>query len=174
MTAFNACSQLVTNEDKALAAYNQLVTNGKDPFQVMLSMQHDLQVMYSQNPNLNGQIPHPDKLETCGEIMDWAQQFMTCITDEAHEFYNSLGGMSNGEKQASAIWKHWKKNNTEYRNRKFSDLSEEDQLEAKFELIDMMHFVMSMLLMLKMDSKEIFKLYYLKNAENFERQENGY
>jgi hypothetical protein len=82
--------------------------------------------------------------------------------------------MSNGEKDASGVWKAWKANNLEKRSTLIKDLSPEDQLEVKFELIDMAHFFLNMFVALGMDSQEIFELYFLKNKENFDRQNNGY
>ncbi|WQZ01016.1 nucleoside triphosphate pyrophosphohydrolase [Escherichia phage 04086] len=55
-----------------------------------------------------------------------------------------------------------------------NDLSPEDQLEIKFEMIDILHFVLNMFQGLGLTAEEIFKLYYLKNAENFARQDRGY
>lgn len=61
-------------------------------------------------------------------------------------------------------WKWWKK---------YKD-STVDVYEVKFEVIDMMHFVVSLALLWGMDSREFMAHYRAKMAENVKRQENGY
>jgi hypothetical protein len=53
-------------------------------------------------------------------------------------------------------------------------LNEEEKLEVLFEYIDMWHFFMNIGLLLKIDGETFKKLYYLKNKENFDRQNRGY
>lgn len=172
MSEFNSCAGLVNVEDvkKAEAVYQQAIKDGRDPFQVMLEMQTGLQVALSEKFDW---VPNPTKLETCGEILDWIQLMDDAIDDETRELYVALGGMSNG-KDASAITKMWKKNHGEARARKFDEMSEADRLEAKFEWVDKFHFLLGQLIPLKINARELFILYYLKNAENFARQERGY
>lgn len=43
-----------------------------------------------------------------------------------------------------------------------------------FEMIDIMHFVVNMLLALKIESKDLYVLYMLKNLENARRYNSGY
>ncbi|AZV01088.1 nucleoside triphosphate pyrophosphohydrolase [Escherichia phage vB_EcoM_005] len=117
---------------------------------------------------------HPDDLATAGEVVDWLRNQKDYIDDEFRELLTSLGGMSNGEKDASAVWKPWKAQHAERRETLINDLSPEDQLEIKFEMIDILHFVLNMFQGLGLTAEEIFKLYYLKNKHNFERQDNGY
>lgn len=171
MAHFNQCSQLINGVEKATDVYVDTKLNGEDPLNVMLAMQQSLQTRLS---NDKPYIPNPQKLETAGDVLRWMQYQDDCIADETRELYTSLGGMSNGEKTASGIWKKWKANHLDLQNVKISDLSPEDQLEIKFELVDQWHFFMCKFLALGMDAQEIFELYYLKNKENFERQDNGY
>lgn len=174
MAHFNQCSQLATDESYKKAEDDYLLTlgHGGNPLDVMISMQKSLQSKLAEDkPKMN---QHPDDLDTAGKIVDWMRIQKDCIDDEFRELLTSLGGMSSGEKDASGVWKAWKSNNLEKRNTKISDLSDEDQLEIKFEFIDIVHFVLNMALALGLDAKEIYKLYYLKNAENFKRQENNY
>lgn len=72
------------------------------------------------------------------------------------------------------MWKPWKAQHVEMQSKKIKDLSPEDQLEIKFELIDQLHFFLNKIMALGMTAEEVFKLYYLKNAENFARQDRGY
>ena len=53
-------------------------------------------------------------------------------------------------------------------------ISEEHMLETKFEYVDMWHFFMNIGLLIGITPEEFSKMYYLKNKENFDRQERGY
>lgn len=172
MPHFNECSQLIEGSDKAQNEYWDILGDEKDPLQVMLDMQKSLQVRLAKDkPEYNR---HPDDLATAGEVVDWLRNQKDYIDDEFRELLTSLGGMSNGEKDASAVWKPWKSQHGERRETLITDLSPQDQLEIKFEMIDILHFVLNMFQGLGLTAEEIFKLYYLKNKHNFERQDNGY
>lgn len=171
----NACSQLATvdSHNTAEALYQDLMSKGLDPFQNMMDMQSSLQTSLARRyPNRTDSLD-PNNQGTCGGILDFIRLQDDFIADETRELYTSLGGMSNG-KDASAIWKPWKGSHEERRMTFFSDLSPEDQLEVKFEMIDQLHFFMNKFIALGMDAKEIFALYYMKNEENYARQERGY
>lgn len=172
MPHFNECSHLIEGADKAQNEYWDILGDEKDPLQVMLDMQKSLQVRLAKDkPEYNR---HPDDLATAGEVVDWLRNQKDYIDDEFRELLTSLGGMSNGEKDASAVWKPWKSQHGERRETLITDLSPQDQLEIKFEMIDILHFVLNMFQGLGLTAEEIFKLYYLKNKHNFERQDNGY
>lgn len=68
-------------------------------------------------------------------------------------------------------YKEWKTYTSDDWHNAFSD---ENFLETKFEYIDMWHFFMNIGLLLGINGDEFSKLYYLKNKENFARQERGY
>lgn len=171
MAHFNECSQLIAGVDKAEEAYTKAIAFSNDPLQIMLDMQKSLQVRLANDREY---CYHPDKLATAGDVVAWMREQKDCIDDEFRELLTSLGEMSKGEKDASAVWKKWKARYTEAQSKPISEMSPEDQLEIKFELIDIMHFVFNMAIGLNMSAEEIFKLYYLKNLENFKRQDNGY
>ena len=171
MAHFNECSQLIAGVDKAQDAYNDVLKGNDDPLQIMLDMQKSLQVRLANDREY---CYHPDKLATAGDVVAWMREQKDCIDDEFRELLTSLGEMSKGEKDASAVWKKWKARYQEAQAKPISEMSPEDQLEIKFELIDIMHFVFNMAIGLNMSAEEIFKLYYLKNKANFERQDNGY
>lgn len=172
MAYFNECANLIDGVDKAEEAYfNALIHEDKDPLQVMLDMQKSLQVRLANDREY---CYHPDKLSTAGDVVAWMREQKDCIDDEFRELLTSLGEMSKGEKDASAVWKKWKARYPEAQAKPISEMSPEDQLEIKFELIDIMHFVFNMAIGLNMSAEEMFKLYYLKNKHNFERQDNGY
>lgn len=172
MAHFNECSQLIEGADKATARYAGIIRNQGDPLQIMLNMQHALQARLAEDkPGTN---MHPDELAQAGDIVDWLRNQKDYIDDEFRELLTSLGGMSNGEKAASAVWKPWKADHVAKQETYIKDMSGKDQLEIKFEMIDILHFILNMFIALGMDAEEVFKLYFLKNAENFARQDNGY
>lgn len=172
MAHFNQCSQLVDGIEDARDAYATLLEDRADPLQVMLDMQKSLQKkLATEKPGCN---VDPDSLETAGDVLKWLRSQDDYIADEIRELYTALGGMSNGEKDASAVWKPWKSRHLELQAKKISELSNEDQLEIKFEMIDQLHFFLNKLIGLGLTSQEIFELYYLKNMENFARQDRGY
>jgi hypothetical protein len=173
MTEQNKCAQLMKSSDfkDAVDLYERILSENKDPYQFMLDMQSTLQKQLHAKLDWN---PIPEELETCGEILDWCQHNNDAIDDERRELYTALGGMSNGEKAATAVWKTWKADHFNKRETLIDDLSEDDQLEIAYEMIDQLHFVKAQLLALKLDAKTIFTLYYTKNAENLRRYEGGY
>lgn len=171
MAHFNECSGLIAGVDKAQGAYDNAIFEGTDPLQVMLDMQKSLQVRLANDREY---CYHPDKLATAGDVVAWMREQKDCIDDEFRELLTSLGEMSKGEKDASAVWKKWKARYQEAQSKPISEMSPEDQLEIKFELVDIIHFVLNMAIGLNMSAEELFKLYYLKNKANFERQDNGY
>jgi hypothetical protein len=106
------------------------------------------------------------------EIMIFWHMNNHSLIDEIHEATDALGGINDGS--GSAIWKRWKKDFSKFENMKFSDLSPNDQLECKFEIIDMLHFFMNYAISIGMSGREMYNLYMAKNAENRARQERGY
>ncbi|MGL5720238.1 MAG: dCTP pyrophosphatase [Alphaproteobacteria bacterium] len=168
---FNACAQLFNETDvaKAQSMYTNALENGVSPFQQLMDMQEGTQNYFSvKNPH----IPRIDSLQTIGQKVEWMKMQDLFIQDENVELLTALGGMSTPKPKGA--WKPWVKGHVELREKKFEDLSEADQLEAKFELIDALHFQINKMLALGMTDEEIFVLYTLKNLENIERQNNGY
>jgi hypothetical protein len=171
---FNSCASLVSPETykEAEDLYNKMLSEGKDPVQMMFDLQMSLQ------QELADKLPKYNKpagtLETMGEILDYLQRQDDAIADETRELYTALGEMSRGEKEASAIFKPWKQRHDEARSRRWEDISNEDKLEIMFEMIDQIHFVLVKLMTLRIDAKDMFVLYYLKQQENIRRYNSGY
>lgn len=109
---------------------------------------------------------------TLREIMSFWHANTHALIDELHEATDALGGIKDGS--GNAIWKYWKKDYSKYENIKFSDLSESDQLECKFEIIDILHFFLNMAISIGMTPQEMFNMYMSKNKENRDRQLRGY
>lgn len=109
---------------------------------------------------------------TLREVMNFWHMNNHAMIDEIHEATDALGGIKDGS--GNAIWKRWKKDYSSFDNKKFSDLSQEDQLECKFEIVDMLHFFMNYAASIGMTSQEMYNMYMSKNEENRARQKRGY
>ena len=111
----------------------------------------DLQAVFDKQIELNKRIN--EKLYE--EIKDpevrkkWFLNFELALRQESAEAIDSLN------------WKWWKKD-------------EEDWDNIKVELVDMLHFWVSMCTIAGMDAKDVMDLYFKKNDLNFKRQEEGY
>jgi hypothetical protein len=81
----------------------------------------------------------------------WLQKFIMCCNSELNEILEWIN------------WKHWKKPKYPI-----------NELEIKYEIIDLIHFVVSLCLVMGMGAKEVTQLYMNKNKENFDRQDRGY
>jgi dimeric dUTPase (all-alpha-NTP-PPase superfamily) len=79
----------------------------------------------------------------------WFLNFELALRQESSEAIDSLN------------WKWWKKD-------------EEDWDNIKVELVDILHFWVSMCTIADMDAKEVMELYFKKNKLNHKRQEEGY
>jgi hypothetical protein len=106
------------------------------------------------------------------EIMFFWHANNHALVDEIHEATDALGGIKDGS--GNAIWKYWKQDYSKYENMKFSDLSKSDQLECKFEIIDILHFFLNMAISIGMTPQEMYNMYMSKNKENRDRQKRGY
>lgn len=172
MAEFNSCAKLKEHFNQGLSKHKDLLEDKVDPFTEMYEMQLQLQEeLHKRLPQNN---PDPKKLEKIGEIFEWIRDQKQSIDDEYRELIDALPGMSMNEKDRSAIWKKWKSKYSEIREHKLSELSEDDMLELKFEFVDIMHFILNIMISLKLSPKEVFALYFAKNAENFRRYKNNY
>lgn len=120
----------------------------------MFRMQRDLQKFYASM----GKATCPDETAPDKRVADISRQWRN-LTLEFAELLERLP------------FKEWKTYSHEDYVKAFSG---EEMLETKFEYIDMFHFFMNIGLMLGIDGDEFAKLYYLKNKENYARQERGY
>jgi hypothetical protein len=92
-----------------------------------------------------------DKLSVQGKEQ-WTKEFLLCLMDEGSEVLNWTR------------WKHWKK----------YDVEKVNEVELKYELVDMLHFLLSLMLVWGMTAEECFSMYVVKNRENHSRQKGGY
>ena len=170
----NVCSKLFSESalSSAKGVYKELEQSGQDPFEFMLNMQYDLQLaLHKKSSKYN---PDPKQLKTIGEKFDFIREAKQALDDEYREMIDALPGMELPSKVRSAVWKRWKTQHDEIRNRTFNDLSPDELIELKFELCDLFHFFMNMMLALDLSAEEMFMYYYIKNAENHQRAINGY
>jgi hypothetical protein len=109
---------------------------------------------------------------TLRDLMTFWHMNNHAMIDEIHEATDALGGIKDGD--GNAIWKRWKHAHESFSDKKFSDLSESDQLECKFEIIDILHFFMNYAISVGMTPQEMYNMYMSKNDENRARQQRGY
>jgi len=140
-----------------------LYSSSKDTLGDIMALQKDTQL------NVYG---YDFSQMTLREIMSFWHMNTHALIDELHEATDALGGIKDGN--GNAIWKYWKKDYSKYENMKFSDLSENDQIECKFEIIDILHFFLNMAISIGMTPQEMFNMYMSKNQENRDRQTRGY
>ena len=174
MSEWNSCSKLLAEDalKKATEEYKNSLMNRKNPFEVMLNLQKSLQEkLYQKYP---GRSPNVNNLETIGNKYDFLRDQKEAFDDEYRELIDALPGMNKPDKERSALWKKWKADHVNMGNVVFNDLTFDEQVEAKMEMIDMFHFVLNMFIGMDMSAEDVFIYYYLKNAENFERQERDY
>ena len=80
---------------------------------------------------------------------EWFLNFELAMRQESAEAVDSLN------------WKWWKKDKENWDN-------------IKVELVDMLHFWVSMCTVAGMDAQDVFDLYFKKNQLNHDRQNQGY
>lgn len=91
-----------------------------------------------------------DRALTDEEINQWLLQMTRCMNQEIAELIDSCK------------WKHWKKN------------QELDKQNAKVEVIDLFHFLITCAQILGMTADDVFEAYLKKNQVNHQRQDSGY
>jgi len=133
----------------------------------MLNIQSDTQKMYFKNQNAK-----QFKDMSLAEIMDFWSMNTHAILDEIHEATDALGGINDGI--GNAVWKRWKANNSKASKMTLKDLSADDLIELKFEIIDILHFFMNYWISIGATPEEMYNMYISKNQENYDRQENNY
>jgi dimeric dUTPase (all-alpha-NTP-PPase superfamily) len=82
-------------------------------------------------------------------VNDWLGKYLAALDDESRELREEL------------LWKWWSKDHLDMQN-------------IRVEIIDQLHFWMSLALTAGLSSDEVFDTYMQKNAVNHARQENDY
>ncbi len=167
MAEFNQCSQLEVKD-----IHEKIINAGFDPLEEMLLLQRKLQeYIKEKKPEYKeyyGDVIGPDT--PIKVIADFIMMQKQCIDDEIQELLQAIGGSEIG----NASWKYWKTSHKIAKEKKFSELSEDEKKEAHMEVIDIWHFFMNIMLILGIDSKMMTNYYFSKNEENGRRQNEGY
>ncbi len=81
----------------------------------------------------------------------WTKELLVALMGEGFEALNWTNH------------KHWKK-----------PIYPINEMELKYELIDMLHFLLTLMILWDMTAEECFSMYVAKNRENHKRQKGGY
>lgn len=109
-----------------------------------------LEEIFRMQKALNARIGvHPDTM-TEEERITWTLNYCRALSQELAELTDSVP------------WKWWAKYQTF------------DQQNARVEVVDMIHFVVSLAQVLGLSAEDVFTLYMKKNEVNFKRQDDGY
>ena len=110
-------------------------------------MQDRLQAIFDMQKSLNDEIKQKRNLTGISKE-EWMQKQTLAMLSEMAELIDEVN------------FKWWK------------NPKPVDEVKVKEELVDILHFFVSMCLIYDMDAKELYDMYMDKNKENFDRQ-NG-
>lgn len=110
-----------------------------------------LEEMFKMQHELNARIlgSNADQLMRENKT-EWLLKYSRALQQEVSELIDCVP------------WKWW------------AHYQKEDVEHAKVELIDIIHFVISLAQTLGMSAEDVFNIYMKKNAVNFHRQDTGY
>lgn len=83
------------------------------------------------------------------EVNQWLGNYLTALEDESRELREEL------------LWKWWSKDYLNLQN-------------IRVEIVDQLHFWVSLALTAGMDAEKVYDIYLQKNRVNLERQDKGY
>ena len=83
------------------------------------------------------------------EVNEWLHKYLIAMEDESRELKQEL------------LWKWWSKDSLDMQN-------------IRVEIIDLLHFWISLAMTSGMTADDVFRLYQQKSQINFERQRKGY
>jgi dimeric dUTPase (all-alpha-NTP-PPase superfamily) len=109
-----------------------------------------LEAMFRMQGELNRRIGHDTERMPEEQQPEWVLNFCRAIQQETAELVDSVP------------WKWWAKYQTY------------DKQNARVEVVDLFHFVISLAQVLGLSAKDVHDLYMKKNRVNFERQADGY
>src|SRR5688572_33091693 len=109
-----------------------------------------LRELFRMQQALNERIGVKTSSMTEAEKVQWLLNYCRAMSQEIAELTDSVP------------WKWWAKYQTF------------DQQNAKVEVVDMFHFLISLAQVLGVTADDLFSLYVKKNEVNFKRQETGY
>lgn len=112
--------------------------------------QDKLQVLFDMQKTLNKRIGVDTDAMTDDDKVKWILNYCRALSQEMAELTDSVP------------WKWWAKYQTF------------DKQNARVEVVDMFHFLISMAQVLGMSADDVYNAYVKKNKVNHERQESGY
>ena len=83
------------------------------------------------------------------KVNEWLGKYLQALEDESRELRDEL------------LWKWWSKDHLDMQN-------------IRVEIIDQLHFWISLAMTAGLDAESVFRVYLQKNAVNHQRQESGY
>lgn len=83
------------------------------------------------------------------KVNEWLGKYLQAMDDESRELKEEL------------LWKWWSKDHLDMQN-------------IRVEIVDQLHFWISLAMTAGMDAESVFAVYMQKNAVNHQRQEGGY
>jgi dimeric dUTPase (all-alpha-NTP-PPase superfamily) len=83
------------------------------------------------------------------ETNEWLGKYLNALEDESRELREEL------------LWKWWSKDKLDMQN-------------IRVEIVDQLHFWISLAMTAGMDAEDVFRIYEQKNLVNLQRQEQGY
>jgi len=113
-------------------------------------MSDRLEVLFTMQEALNRRIGVNTQEMTDEERVQWVLNYCRAMSQEIAELTDSVP------------WKWWAK----YQNF--------DKQNCCVEVVDMLHFLISLAQVLGMSAEDVFQAYMKKNEVNFQRQESGY
>ena len=109
-----------------------------------------LKELWSKQEELNLRIGVDTSSLTEQEQVDWILKYSRALTQETAELIDSVP------------WKWWAK---------YQDF---DRQNAKIEIVDLFHFLISLAQVMGMSAEDVFELYTKKHQVNHDRQDSGY
>ncbi len=106
--------------------------------------------LFSMQDKLNRRIGVDAHDMSDKDQQEWVLNYCRAMTQEVAELTDSVP------------WKWWAK------------YQEYDKQNARVEVVDLFHFLISLALVLGMSADDVHNLYMQKNKVNFERQDSGY
>ena len=130
---------------------DSLPTEGRPPDSALPSGPADqLRELFRMQAALNHRIGVDTKAMSDEEKTRWVLNYCRAMSQEIAELTDSVP------------WKWWAK------------YQQFDEQNARVEVVDLFHFLISLAQVLGMGADDVFKAYVKKNEVNFKRQESGY
>jgi len=98
---------------------------------------------------LRSQAQSEEPLGPNTEVNQWLRKYLEALTDESRELGEEL------------LWKWWSKDKLDMQN-------------IRIEIVDQLHFWLSLAITSGMDAQKVFDIYMQKNKVNIERQNSSY